>query len=273
MEKGIINNVGQIYDYIDVLKKFNRDLLTNSFFIDKRIENTIHNQEMYYEYETRCYLNLLCKNDGFYRLYFYIADLNNYFFDGKDVPVVCDIFTVNEDRVFNELRGKLYDSQFYEYANFHKWTLESQTVFLSEPTEQLVFESGHGEEVLELLFGIFDKYTDYLPQKSEVELFLEEKRFFNMYEIKTHRIIGSVVYTVKGRVFTTEYYFVQPEERGKGMSYILLDKYYQTFIDKADKFVSWINEANSSSIAVHRRQKYKKEPLMKSTFVNGKYMS
>lgn len=130
-----------------------------------------------------------------------------------------------------------------------------------------VFGDSAEPEAVNMLFDVFDKYTDYLPRKDEIELFIRDKKFINLYENGSHRYMGSLIYTEKEKASSTDFYFIRTEEKGKGLSYLLHNYYYSLLAKEGYRFEAWINVNNIPSIALHKRYNYKKDLLKKYTLL------
>lgn len=263
----IVNNLDRVYKFISDLKKYKRRLLTNCYFNEDSLKNLIENRELLYEYKEGRYLNLFCVNDDFFKLYFYIYDFDHYEVEKTGQPVVCDIIAQREDTEFMKKFEVMSKCDFIQYACYEKWMRESPDNCIGHDMSQIVFTNEKSPEIVDMLFCIFDKYTELLPRKNQIEAFLKEKEFINMYESSVNsmrmggKYLGSLIYSVKGKVATEDFYFIIPEERGRGLSYLLYKWYYQINIKKGYRFEVWINEKNRSSIAVHKRLEYQQKKM------------
>lgn len=266
MQKGLISSAEQIGAYVEKLKKQKRELVTNFYLDEEKLEALIGEEEISYSYRVGKYLNLLCREDGFLRLYFFIAELDSFYVEECNEVVVCDLFSTEENEKLRKITEKLDACHFYQYACFEKWRAKCPRWDESVPQE-FVFGYDRDQNAIDLIFEVFDKYTDYLPRKCDMDMFLKDKRFINIYAKADCRLLGNLIYSQRGKEFTIELYFVKPEERGKRISYLLHDHYYQKYASDGVKFVSWINIDNQKSILIHQRYNYQRMRLKKYTYL------
>lgn len=267
MEKGLIINIKQVNMYVNSLKRLRKRFVTNIFNFEE-LEKGLQVKKIYFEFHEKKYLNLLFEDNGFYRLYFFIVDLDCYCLEPIGKTVVCDVFIMQEDILFEKIKNKLYSCGFAQYDCIGQWVLSSFDTFPVYSSEGFVFEYEKTIEIMGKVLDIFDPYTDYLPDKKNMNKFFEHKNFINAYEKVDHKYVGSLIYTERERMAELEFYFVIEEQRGKGGSYLLHDHFYQLVAKKEYKVISYIHENNLASIAVHHRYGYQKGQLKKYTFIN-----
>ncbi len=267
MEKGLILSVEQIYRYINSLKTVGGGYLTNIFNFEE-LKNSIKHKRISFEYEAEGYLNLLCEESAFYRLYFFVAAGDRYHFEPIGKTVVCDVFIIQKNVLFEKIVNQLYSSAFVQHACIGKWLLNSFDRFPVSSMEGYTFGYEKTIEIMDKVISIFDRYTDYLPDKKEYDLFFKDKKFINLYKTAGHKYIGSLIYTEKKRMATLEFYFIVEEERGQGLSRLLHEHLYQLVKKKEYKIVSYIHENNLASIAVHQKYGYQKDQLERYVFLN-----
>lgn len=267
METGLISNVAQIYSYINELKRVKKELVINCYFDINELEPLVKQQKLIYEYKEKCYLNLLYEENEFFRLYFFVADIETFDIEKNGVVVICDLFTTRENEQFNRIKDRLCECNFSQYACIQKWKAKCPRPLFESDLQEYIFGYDQEPEAIKMIFDIFDKYTDYLPRECEINTFLAEKKFINVYEKEDHRFLGSLIYSQRKNEFTMDFYFTKPEERGKRISYLLHDHYYQKFSEEGRVFVSWIHIKNEKSIMIHQRYQYQKMNLKKYTFI------
>lgn len=267
--EGVIKSVDQIYGYINELKREKKEFITNCYMDIESLKYLIKEQRLIYEYKEKCYLNLLYEENGFFRLYFWVADIEEFCIGKSSTITICDLFTKQQDEKARRIEERLCKCSFFQYACFEKWRAKSPKQLFEKGSSEFIYGYDKEPEAINMLYDIFDKYTDYLPCEGEMDAFLEEKRFINVYEKDNHNFIGSLIYSQRGREFTIDYYFVKPEERGKGKSYLLHDHLYQKYAVEGNKFVSWVNTENKGSILIHEKYNYQKMKLIKYTFLRN----
>lgn len=267
MEKGLITNIEQVYTYINDLKNSKRRYVTNIFNFEE-IEYKLRYSKVLFECDGNTYLNLLCEDNGFYRLFFFIVDLDHYQLGKVSHTVVCDVFTMQENELFRQIRSKLCGYAFIQYDCIERWVLKPIDISAVAFLKGYVFDYEKNINAIESILDIFDKYTDYLPEVNGIEDFFKDKKFINAYETEGRRYVGSLIYSERKRLITLEFYFVNIEQRGKGLGYLLHDHFYQLVAKRGYKIISYVHENNLASIAIHKKYGYQKDSLRKYTFIN-----
>lgn len=267
MEKGEIVNIDQVYKFMNSLKKLKRGYVTNIFNVQRVEDNLKENKELIFEYCEGSYLNILCEDSGFYRLYFFIVDLEHYEIGKIEKTVVCDIFISQDDVIFGKIKNKLYECAFTKYDCIEKWILSSCDRVSPIRMEGYIVDYEKKMEAMDEVLSSFDYYTDYLPNRSEINRFMQEKNFINIYEAKDNKYVGSLIYTEKKRMAVLEFYFVVKEHRGKGIGFLLHDCFYQRVGSKGYKIISYIHENNLISIRIHQKYGYQRTNIKKVVFI------
>lgn len=267
-EKGSLDNVDFFYELLAALKHFKRKLITNFYLSKTQLAENISLGEVQYEYAEEAYLNLIIRDDGFFRLYYFIADIEKYQFQYGGLPCVCDVFFTE----LTETSGKIMDAVmregFREYASFFKWVCKRPMADPPTGDNLRIVQKGT-EEVLDLLFQYFDPYSDYLPRERELSAFIKEKGFLCVYDERSKTLAGALIFTQKERTITEEFLFVRKDMRGKGISEYLYCCLYQLFASIDPQYSAWIQDSNIPSVAVHEKYLYHKEKMRKITFLKG----
>ena len=159
MENGLILSVEQIYRYINSLKTVGGGYLTNIFNFEE-LKNSIKHKRISFEYEAEGYLNLLCEESAFYRLYFFVAAGDRYHFEPIGKTVVCDVFIIQKNVLFEKIVNQLYSSAFVQHACIGKWLLNSFDRFPVSSMEGYTFGYEKKIEIKDKEITIFDRYTD-----------------------------------------------------------------------------------------------------------------
>ncbi|MBD5542614.1 MAG: hypothetical protein HDR00_15750 [Lachnospiraceae bacterium] len=216
---------------ISELKQVQRKLLTNCYIDEARLAKAICKEEVIYEYSKNNYLNLLMKDDAFSRLYFHIANIDAWEFQGSETIYVCDIFFRKENQLLDRFIKLICQKGFKSYAVFHKWACKapSKVTTQNNSTKFVQYET---DDAIKVLFQYFDKYTDFLPRKSELQLFLKKKKFICVYDTINDDFLGALIYTEKEFVITEEFLFVKKEKRGQNISNLLYKYLYDLYSHK-----------------------------------------
>lgn len=267
-EKGSLGSVEYYYEMLAALKHFKRKLLTNFYLSVSQLAESISYGEVWYEYKEEAYLNLIIQDDGFFRLYYFIADIENYQFQYDGIPCVCDIFFNEQTETSDRVSRAVRKAGFREYAAFSKWACKSPITDVPVRNDLRIVRQG-SKEVMDILFQYFDSYTDYLPRKRELSAFLSEKEFFCAYDERMKTLAGALIFTPKERTITEEFLFVRNDLRGKRISEYLYCSLYRLFENLNLQYIAWIQDNNIPCITLHEKYSYHREKMKKITFLKG----
>lgn len=267
-----IESIDRINYYKSELKKRTGKAARNFYMNDDLLKDYLDHSEVLCEFVPGKYLNLYCRDEGFWRLFYFIADFNGYDCRLADGPVICDILLKQEDAEFDAVQNALFRNGFSEYARYLKWSRnDTKNGCISEKTSVLCVydEQAHGNQV-EQLYECFDKYTEYLPRKNEIEAFKENRGFINIYDSADKKnIIGSLIYTRNAKVVTEDFIYVDERMRRAGIASMLDSIYQEKFRDGGYKYVAWTKDDNTASISFHRKHGYTRDKLHKVTYKRG----
>lgn len=267
-----IESIDRINHYKSELKKQTGKVARNFYMNDDLLKNYIYYSEVLCEYVPGKYLNLFCRDEEFWRLFYFIVDFNGYDCRLADGPIICDILLKQEDAEFDVVQKALCGNGFSEYARYLKWSRkDTQNGWIPEKASVpcVYDEIAHGNEV-EQLYERFDKYTEYLPQKNELDAFKENRGFINIYDDADKKnVIGSLIYSCNAKVVTEDFIYVDERKRRMGIASMLDSIYQEKFRCAGYKYVVWIREDNTASISCHAKLGYTKDKLHKITYKRG----
>ena len=270
VQKGVVVNVEQIHKYIKELKQVRRCLLQNVYLSDGELSDIISKNKLYFHYLDDAYLLLYKKEHDYWRLYYYIADIEQFKMEDWSGSVVCEVFFQKITENLSSLFSAFVSAGLNEYARFSKYTRLNVGERVNEDFSHI--RIGAQGVFYEALLTCFDRYTDYLPEEGEVNVFLKNNICYS-YIDDNGKFCGGAVISIKGRVATEEFVFVLPENRGQGISKNL-HKYCYNNIEiissqKIDRFVSWVNDENENSWKYLLNAGYNVKNEHKITFLKG----
>ena len=197
----------------------------------------------------------------FWRLYFYIQDLNKMdwsFFKEKALIaeiVVRDFKKGKWDLVLQEFQKKgnfkTYDSYIRLFKEKSEITVQKEDFSIIETAKDadLVF-------VQQLIENNFNKYSDKIPTVNELKTLVN-----TTFLIKQNgEIVAFFMTEKKGITLEFRYWLVLPECRGRKFGKILMD-YVLTFDPEIVRFISWISLKNENVILAHKRLGFKEDGL------------
>ena len=267
-EEGKLSDLNQYYEFVSNLKKVNRRLITNYYLQEENLKEALKYGRAMYIYQQGVFFNLIIKEDGFSRLYFHIADNKRYYFNLQNDIYVCDII-LKKDETAKEIITTLTKNNFNIYTRYNKWTCSApQFGEFSSQIDVITCREGN-IEVVEELFCNFDIYSDFLPKKDKIDIFISEKNFLTAYDMD-NKMLGALIYSKKGNLITEDFLFVKKEARGFGLGCYLHQRLYQIYYETNMKYIAWIREDNIQSSKLHSSFNYQMEPILKLTLMKGK---
>ncbi len=266
-EKGKLDSIESYYIMVAELKNTRHKLMTNFCMNSQQLKEAILRNEVEYEYKHGKYLNLVIADDGFSRLYYYVIEAKDYHFGGKSNTFVCDIFFMEEDKDIDKVIMALCHEGFSQYKSYHKVILKNPKIVNVEKNNDVEIIQGIDKNTIELMYQYFDKFSDYLPRKFELEKFVCSKKFLSLYDIKSHELLGGLIYTEKNHSVIEEFLFVKEKAQGRKLSNFLHFFWYEILAGSDVKFTAWIRDDNIPSIALHSRYNYQYAKIVKITYL------
>lgn len=270
IRSGELESIEYFYELVAQLKKIKRKLLTNCYLSQDKLMESIQRQEIVFEYSHNKYLNIFVDDDGFKRLYYYIADIDNYIVEDQEGKIVCDIFQNGMNEESERVINTLIKCGFNQYACFNKWVKQIKSIEPYEERADVCIRNTFDEEVIGWLYENFNRYTDCLPRKTEVDDFIKNMQFTCAYDTTTGKLVGSLICSKKRKAcITEEYLFVDMSERGRGISNSLYEYCYHRYSNIGYKYNAWIRNDNVPCIVLHERLDYSLDEMKKITFLKG----
>ena len=193
---------------------------------EESLQNLIDCDELRFEYCKHQYISLWYKEWNYYRLFFYITELNKYDIPELKSPIVCDLIFSKEDEKNQLLIEKLKKEVPRRYAQYHKWIRGYKTItptrFLSDVTVTNVCEAGF----YSLLKDSFDIYSYYVPEYDKFDTYIKDRVIISIASQEKNELIGGLVITVKGDVQTEEFVFTKSCVQGSGVASLMHSIWY-----------------------------------------------
>lgn len=265
-ESGIMPDIAYFYDLVLQIKKAERNYLSNYYLDGSVWAEAIRRGEVMYQYRKDGYLNLWWEKEHFRRQYYFIADPCHYKVDADPMTIVCDVICRSSD--LEETCRILSDAGMNQYAVYEKWM--GKNIKFSKPCSRedlRVVDEDDGRIFIDRLYLYFDRLSDMLPEKRDVDQFIREKHFIGVHNECDDRPVAGIVYTKRGCVITEEFLFVTENYRGMGISGMLYNTLYQKYADEELRYVAWIRTNNLESTNIHYNYKYSRQDQFKVTFI------
>ena len=267
MQRVILENYDIVDRCVEELKEGEGRVLSNCYLDREEADRLVKAGRLELEYREGCWLNLYCRDDGFFRLYYYLLSPEGYS-AAAEGTLIADLFYREGTRPdpSREAERILEAAGFTATDTYSRWTRK-----VDEDPERKA-DPRVGSEAdgafRELLYSCFDKYKDCLPLREEWEQYLTE-----------HQVIrypaggqpaGGVVWKKKGSVATEEYIFTEAAQRGKKIGSFLHEQLCAAaFEGGKGKLIAWVNETNTASQALHTSCGYTKDVMKKTVMRKG----
>ncbi len=186
--------------------------------------------------------------------------------DIGDTAVVCDIVEVEGKERQGEVIKCLLNHNFVPYKKYYKWEL-TKDIFIKGEVGDLTYTMKYDSIVEATLYKVFDSLSDQLPGRSEFEQYYKDASLILAYDKNT--FVGGVIFHVNGRAIVEDYIFTAEDARGKGYAGNIQNKFLQHCFEElyANKVYAWIEQRNTTSLAMHGKVGYVQKKENKSTFV------
>ncbi len=261
-----LSDIEHFYEFVTQIKRRERKYLSNYFLPESSLLKMIEKKNVTYAYKEGEYLNLWWRKEHFKKLYYFIAEPDQYRIGYDSSACVCDVIGKNKD--LQAVEKILTDAGMLEYSSYSQWVCQD-TILLSVRNRdyfEIVCED-EGSLFIEKLYLYFDIYSDLLPDWEEVDEFIKDKHFIGIHDKQKKKLIAGLVYSKRGCVITEEFVFVVPSYRGQGVSKRLHNALYEKYSSEKIKYVAWVREDNLESIHLHGAYHYKKQNYLKTTFL------
>lgn len=265
MDEALLD-IEHFYKLVAQIKKVNRKYLSNYYLSESELLRIIEQNDLTYVYKETEYLNLWCRKKHFKKLYYFIANPVQYRIENDLSACVCDV--IGKDSDLLAVEKILSGAGMFAYATYSKWVCQDTTLLNLKKRDdfEVVYEDD-GNLFIDKLYLYFDILSDLLPDQNEIDEFLKNKHFIGIHNKWDRALIAGLVYSRRGCVVTEEFVFVAPDYRGRGVSKILHNAFYEQYLEENIKYISWIREDNLESINLHKTYNYKKQNQLKITFL------
>lgn len=264
-----MTDIELFYEMVSKIKKVNRKYLSNYFLPEPVFLKAIQQEDVTYFYKENEYLNLWWKKENFKRLYYFIADPCYYKMENDCSRCVCDV--IGRHIRLADAHETLISAGMHKYAVYNKWVCNKQVhLNLKIQDGYRIVDEDDGNLYIDSLNLYFDKLSDLLPDQNEMDKFIKDMHFIGIHDIYSDVLVAGMVYSKEGCAITEKYLFVTSGCRRQGMGKILHNTLYKKYAGEEVKYIAWIREDNFESINLHKVYNYRKQDLMKITFLKTK---
>lgn len=265
-----LHNYEEYKNQVDPYKK--GKYLSNCYFLPSRIKQLIEEQKMYIEeWEENIYL--LEKEECFYRLYFYIKNVDNLQPLNLGVPLVIEYpyknILSNKQQVEIGIIQKLGFSLGRESRrmSINAKNIEvSESLFINEKFEINFAQKENIDVVAAILYSSFSPLFSYLPTEAMLNKLLEQKKILAMHI--NGEIVGILNMDIDKNISWIRQFTIVEKFRGRGYGWFLLNYYHMLFKNDVLAFRQWVDISNASAIKLYEKAGYKLDDLRANEYIS-----
>lgn len=237
-----LTNITYINNKISKIKKLSESFnLTNYFWQPLK-------SHIFEAYECDNAIIFIDKDTGFYRLYYFSANLN----DLKELINKVDLKPITIDYITKKYADKI-NSVFiecgYERIALYK-RIVNNNLPIFQTNDELCFARLEEIDFLyNRLFDDFNKYLDHIPSKHKIKDLITNQNVIVTHEKK--EISGYIIFRLQGKKAFLNYWY----NEGKPMNALsLLINFYGLMVNnKISSVYGWVNENKKGVIKTHQK--------------------
>jgi ribosomal protein S18 acetylase RimI-like enzyme len=237
--------------------------ITNFFLGEEKCNLLIKNDLLYGVTYEKCGL-IFHKDHDFYHVYFMTTHVE---------PLNHALKQLNQDYAGNKFVVDIVGnppmieplSQLFEQRGFKKYVSlyrMSRTKNIDEPQEldaRIEYATlNHAEQIHDLLEAYFDKYSEQIPIKDEIEQWIADNSVLIIRE--NEKIIGFVIFEIQGLTAYLRYWFTHPDYRNKKVGSALLRRFFHE-CRHTKRQLFWVISSNENAIARYQHYGFQAEQL------------
>lgn len=257
----LVRNADEIPDSFAKIKSLKKGLLTNFYPDFQKIQWWIEEKRLYkIEYTDSIFYTR--KQDGFHYMLYISSDaerlslaINDFISDLK-CPVVVEIISQKED---DDILCLFKSKKFEPYTTLVRLNMKTPEFLNNNYCENIrKAESKDLRYLNEKLLSEFDKYSEQLPLKKELETLIQ-KGFVLLYE-KDHEIAGFIILEILGATQLLRYWFVDSKYRDMKVGSSL----FNAFLDdgkETKRQILWCRTENENALKRYEHYGYQRENM------------
>ena len=250
--------------YIQSIERYNRKgRFTNDYLQKEAVELIIHDRLFIISGQDNALL--LVQKDGFYRVYYYINNIEEVLELPED-ELVTEILFRGENAPEVEVqwlermgfRKNLVRDQY-----FAKYSLLTQPFLTNGLKIEIAITEGDVLWAIRLFNASFDKWSgDFIPEEA-ARLLMQENAIL-IAKDKDDNKLGALHFEKRQGVCWLNHIAVEPDARGKKIGRGLTEAYIeQGHVDDNSRYMLWVQRQNVSAVAMYRNKGF--VPMNKST--------
>lgn len=204
---GNVTSLEELYDMQKPLKHCGKSFVTNYNIMPSDMQKYIDSRSVLYEFAEGKWLTVLVKNLDFYRVYYFIVDMDGYKISLDKSDLVCEIFStdVMENENYNDEISLLTSLGFNKYNTYHRWVCKQLPDHLDHGKfPEVGISYNPDREMVEQICQYFDKYADYVPDMmgDGYKIFCNENKFVKLFDKNNKEWIGVCTYPATKNLLT-----------------------------------------------------------------------
>lgn len=233
-----------------------RGTISNNYLLLDSYQDFIFKKQLYFLI-TQANLFFLVKNNGFFRLYYHLNNIDEPFKFDCGKPVTMEIIYRGEKNKPLNVFKYWERSGFKEHiarenmaAVYHQITLPAKNnpsvlTKLAENENEIKFSK-------ELFEKAFDPYTgDILSLEETARFALGRNLLVSYYK---DGLCGALQFEIKNQVVWIGHIAISPEFRGKGIANELISAYITLNVDQSNtRYQLWVMQDNPSAIGLYKK--------------------
>lgn len=250
--------------YIQLVERYNRKgRFSNDYLQNEAADLIIHDRLFALCGHDNALL--LVQKEGFYRVYYYINNIDECL-EMPENELVTEILFRGENAPEADVKwlegmgfkkNLIRDQYFAKYASLtHPILIEGVKIEMATGIEDVLW-------AIRLFNASFDKWSgDYIPE-AQAPLLIQEKAILIAKDLDGNRL-GALQFELRQGACWLNHVAVEPEARGKKIGRGLTEAYIeQGHEDDNSRYMLWVQRQNVSAVAMYRNKGF--APMNKST--------
>ena len=246
----------ELFSQVSRLKAYSK-VISNNFLQRSAIEQFSAQEKSMLVYNQDA-IALVCCDNGIARLYFYVSclekssALRDLLCRADEYSAVVTDCVGKEDYV-NAIPQAFCENGFRPYARMTRWRSGKICLAATPVPNGICLQTAtleQTEEILALLYSVFDPYVSKLPNKGQLDALIGQKLVF--CAVRNGKVIAVVCLQKVGKTGIYIYQIaVSPKHRAAGLGSSLLQFALCRF-STFSSFTSWIEDNNVASCRMHQ---------------------
>ena len=251
-------------EYKRIVERYNRrGRITNDYLQNEAADLIIHDRLFALCGHDNALL--LVQKEGFYRVYYYINNID----ERLELPeneLVTEILFRGENAPEAEvkwLEGLGFKKNLIRDQYFAKYAFLTQPISIEGVKIEIATTLDDTLWSIRLFNASFDKWSgDYIPE-AQAPLLIQERAILISKDLDANRL-GALQFELRQGACWLNHVAVVPEARGKKIGRGLTEAYIeQGYVDDNSRYMLWVQRQNVSAVAMYRNKGF--APMNKST--------